>query len=113
MEKNKQEFWDRYELHLRVAEENISFNGWEAALMTEFMLHRAAMTRDGALDYVLAGGRYSITPVEVFDFIDLGSKTGLLKYHYEVRKTGKRMRVYKSSLKPDQIEYQLTGRDPQ
>jgi len=105
-------FWDRCDFYLRVAEENIHFKGWEAALMTEFSLHRAAMTQDGAHEFVGAGGKFLIAPAIIHAFIDLECEKGLLEYHYEVRKTGQRMRVYKSALQPDQFEYQIIVKNP-
>ena len=107
MMKNKTKFWDRVDLYLRVDEENIHFENWQSALMIEFSLHRAAMTRGGALEFVLAGGKAHVNPDEVSSFIDHWYTKGLLKYHYELRKTGKRMRIYKSTLQPDRFEYQL------
>ena len=107
MSKKTDVFWDRQDFYIRVDEENIHFKSWEAALMLEFHLHRAAMTRGGAVEHVLAGGKFSIVPDAVLEFMDRGYEKGLLKYHYEIRKTGKRMRVYKSALQPDQFEYQI------
>ncbi len=107
MLKNKSEFWDRHELYIRVAEKNIQFKGWQATLMTEFALSRAAMTKGGALDFVLAGGRAYVETDDVYQFMNDSLANGLLKYHYELRKTGQRMRIYKSSLEPDQFEYQV------
>jgi len=106
-EKTEPGFWDRLELYLRVDDRNIQFKGWQAALIRELVLYRAAMTRDGALDFVLAGGLACVDPKAVGCFIDEMREGGLLKYHYEKRKTGERSRIYMSTPQPDQFEYQI------
>jgi len=106
VDEKEPEFWGRLEFWLRVDDNNIQFIGWRAALICELVLYGAAMTREGALDFVLAGGRAHVESKAVGLFIDEVYEDGLLKYHYEKRKTGKRGRIYLSALQPGQFEYQ-------
>jgi len=99
-------FWKRLELKVKIGSKEISWAGWQAALMHAFIIAGAAMTREGACEIVLAGGLAQVDPKTVGRFIDERKEDGLLKYHYELRKDGKRRRIYRSTLQPEQFMYQ-------
>jgi len=99
-------FWKRLEFKVKIGDKEISWTGWQAALMHSFIVSGAAMTGGGALEIVLAGGLAYVDPKEVSHFIGERYKEGLLKIHYEQGKNGKRRRIYSSTLQPEQFMYQ-------
>ena len=100
-------FWTSLEFKVKIGSKEISWAGWQAALMHSFIVSGAAMTGGGALEIVLAGGLAYVDPKAVSRFIGERYKEGLLKIHYERdAKTGKRRRIYMSTLQPDQFMYQ-------
>lgn len=100
-------FWTRLELKVKIGDKEIGWTGWQAALMHTFIISEAAMTGDGARELVLDGGRAHVDPKAVGCFINEMYKDGLLKIHYERgTKTGKRRRVYRSTLQPGKFKYQ-------
>lgn len=99
-------FWTSLELKVKIGDKETSWTGWEAALMHAFIISGAAMTREGALEIVLAGGRAQVDPKKVGRIINKWRKEGLLKMHYERRKTGKRKQIYRSTLQPGQFMFQ-------
>lgn len=102
-------FWTRLELKVKIGDTETVWNGWQAVLIHEFIISGAAMTRDGARELVLAGGKAHVDSETVGNFIDDRCKDGLLKMNYERSpKTGDRRQVYRSTLQPSQFEYQRT-----
>jgi len=100
-------FWTRLELKVKIGDVETVWAGWQAALMHEFIVSGAAMTREGAREIVLAGGKAYVDPKAVSRFIDERYEEGLLKYHYErSKKTGKRRQIYRSTLQPSQFMFQ-------
>ena len=99
-------FWTRLELKVKIGDKEISWAGWQAALMYGFIVSGAAMTREGAHELVLAGDKSHVDAKAVGRLLNEMHKEGLLKYHYERRKAGKRRQIFMSTLQPGQFKFQ-------
>lgn len=99
-------FWSRLELKIMIGTREIGWVGWQAALMHELMISGAVMTRKGAHDLVLAGGKARVGAKKVKYFIDEACKDGLLEMRYERSvKTGRRRQLFASMIEPSQLKY--------
>lgn len=95
------EFWDRLELKLKIGRKKLNFKGWQAALMRELIINGAAMTVDGAREFIQADGLYEIGSETVIEFLFKQHDEGWLKTHEETMmkdKTRKRM-ILSSAIK--------------
>lgn len=101
-------FWDRLELNMKMNEGKIdlTFKGWQAALMIEFIINKAAMTFGGAHDHITGNDIFEIEPVVVDDFLIKMHDDGWLKSHKERSMKDKRRDrlIMTSALKSRRLE---------
>ena len=104
--------WTPYEFKLKIGENELGWKGWEAALLSELIIAGAAMTRKGALEFIRSSGRFSITQKKIDAFLRGQVQDGLLSMHSEKGiKTGRRRRIYSSTLKTGEFLFQLTKKE--
>lgn len=107
-------FWDRIEFKMKTAEEDCHYKGWQAALMTEFMVYRAAMTAEGAHSFVTAKDKFKIAFRTVTKFLNKMRDEGWLKTHKELkakknqpRHARRKRQVFSPAFQLGQLSYEI------
>jgi len=108
-DKTEPEFWDSLEIKLNIDGVVHDFSGWQAALVREFLIYGAAMTVDGAYDYVTAGGVFGVGIKPMTEFLFKMCDEGILKQSKEpsVKDPDQERLILSSALQPDQFLYQI------
>lgn len=107
----EREFWDRLELKLKLkeSEQELDFKGWQAALMRELVIAGAAMTVDGAHQFLQANDRFKIDSETVANYLAEKFKESLLKTHTEsmIKDRRRKRLLFTSNIQPDQFTFQV------
>lgn len=108
-DKTEPAFWDFLEVKLNVDGIIHNFNGWQAALVREFLIYGAAMTVDGAYDHITANGVFGVGIKPMKKFLSDIQDKGILKQHKEKSMKNKRRKrtILSSAPQPDQFQYQI------